>query len=1060
MQSTLGNLRARALRVFILSFVAWSATGEPQATIRQYCHTCHGKAATGGISFQKLAQDPVGDRFRDWERVAHALESRHMPPAKMPQPADEKRAEAAAWVRAKLKAAATKAAGDPGPVTLRRLSSAEYGYTVQDLTGLQMPVDRDFVSDSVGGEGFTNFGDVQFMEEANLERYLEMAKAIADRAIVGAGPLHFYEDPGKSGMEMSAIRRIQAIYEKHGFRAVAGEGGRPYGLDLYGKAFYVAWQFQHRASLGKSQATIESLARAEGISPRFARHIHGVMSQGAASYPLNEMAKAWRSIPATIPPADARARAVALQKQVIDWPRWVFAAGELAAGGQGDERAQVLTSLSLKATPKFSFRYVLRVRDQKLARAYLSLVPLNPRAAGLPRVAWQNARVRFVSKDRGFSESRPLRALLDQTAVARLGFEGEHFFTQAGETAHFDIAAPAGSSGVELQVEAVLDPAEAAGAVLRCTISDREEAAKGRPVWALLADPASDSYRAWLAGVLEFAAKLPQNSQGEAAPSDKDLIPEPFDNTYNQPERDLYHVKVKYFRQDDFLTQKILDAPAKAELDAAWSDLKTSFEMNNAFAQCVLSKFKLDAKGKTLAELTPAELESFPPEPRRFLLEQKADYEAAHAAQKAARARHLNDAIEFASRAWRRPPTAAEREQLRSFYANARDDADGDHAKAVRALLTRILVSPAFLYRLEAPMRSTSLQPVPAWDLANRLSYFLWASMPDAELRRAASAGELANPQSIRKQVKRMLADPKARRMATEFFGQWLGFYRFDQHRGVDTTRFPEFTDEVKQGMYEEAIAFFEHLIRQDRPVKEIFSADYTFLNKALAQHYGISSKFPDDQMEMAANTVQHQRGGALRLGAVLTATSAPLRTSPVKRGDWVLRRVLGTPTPPPPPDAGSIPGDEKAFGGMTLAEKLKAHQRNATCAGCHSRIDPLGFPLEKFDAVGRVRQTYADGKPVQDQSETADHRSIAGVDGLLAYLQTQQDQVLKNLSDKLLGYALGRTVRIGDQPLVEKLVRTGGGAPFSQWVTEVVLSPQFRMRKPQDASMGEASND
>ena len=201
-----------------------------------------------------------------------------------------------------------------------------------------------------------------------------------------------------------------------------------------------------------------------------------------------------------------------------------------------------------------------------------------------------------------------------------------------------------------------------------------------------------------------------------------------------------------------------------------------------------------------------------------------------------------------------------------------------------------------------------------------------------------------------------MTADPKARRLATEFFGQWLGFYHFDQYRGVDTSRFPEFTDEVKAAMLEESVATFEYLVRERRPVKEILHADYTFLNPALAKFYGVDAKLasPTGQMEKVDGASAFDRGGALRLGSVLTTTSAPLRTSPVKRGDWILRRILSTPTPPPPADAGTLPADDKSFAGQTLRERLASHKREARCASCHWRIDPLGFPLEGYDAVGR----------------------------------------------------------------------------------------------------------
>jgi hypothetical protein len=291
-----------------------------------------------------------------------------------------------------------------------------------------------------------------------------------------------------------------------------------------------------------------------------------------------------------------------------------------------------------------------------------------------------------------------------------------------------------------------------------------------------------------------------------------------------------------------------------------------------------------------------------------------------------------------------------------------------------------------------------------------------------------------------------MLADPKARRLSTEFFGQWLGFYHFDQYKGVDTGRYPEFTDEVKSAMYDQAVSFFEHIVRDNRPVSDILYANYDFLNQPLAKYYGVKANVKSTAaVEMVENANALNRGGVLRLGAVLTTTSAPLRTSPVKRGDWVLRRILGTPTPPPPPDAGTIPSDDKLFGGLSVRDRLAAHKRNATCATCHTRIDPLGFPLEHFDSTGRWRENYSDGKPIDDNGELANKSIIPGVKGLLDYLHTQQDKVQLTLSHKLLGYALGRTVQGSDTLLVDKMVAAGDKASIADLATLIVTSGQFR---------------
>jgi mono/diheme cytochrome c family protein len=1055
----------RVLAILCLAFAGTlfgaQTAADPTATFQKYCAGCHGKSnATAGVSLTKLAADPAwGENLQQWEKVASALEQKRMPPPKMPQPSDAQRAQAAQWVRANLNEYAEKHAGDPGRVTVRRLTTGEYTYTIQDLTGLDLKFDSDFPSDSVGGEGFATFGDVQFMDDANLERYLEAAKRVSSHAIIGAGPLSFFEHPGKSGFEMSAVARIQKIYTTNGFRTVAGEGARPYGLDLYGKAFFAAWRYQHRRKLGEPKtATLEQIAVRNGVSARLARHVWTVVHEPSPSYPISDIAARFRKLPAPAGPDDtaaAKKGAEDLGRVVIEWPRFLFAAGPMEST-VGDDRVFLLTDESLTVHPKEKLRLIARApKGQKTARVYLTVMQMNPRAKSAPAVLWRNGVVRTRKRmdRREAPASQPLNAVLSEDTRNRLGFgqgtDEKSFSMATGTTQFFDIPVPEGAVGVEVIFDTEVAAGDAADSVLRVTVSEKPELGKGRTSPALLGNVNHHGFRAWKAGLLEFAARLPQNSQGEVTPSDRDPIPLPFNNTYNQPERDRFHTQVKYYRTDQFLVQHVLDDATRTRLDQAWSDLRQSFDFHDSMLRFIADKYKLELKTLEIAKLSLADIHALPAEPRKFVEALRAEYDADGKAARAARPGQVEDCVRFASKAWRRPLSKAEEDSLRSFYRKLRTGPETEHPEAIRSLLARILVAPAFLYRLEQPSTLSSDRQLSDWEVANRLSYFLWSSMPDQELRRAASARELSTPQGIERQTRRMLTDPKARRFATEFFGQWLGFYRFDQHRGVDTMRFPEFTDQVKSDMYDEAIAFFEHIVRTDRPVHETFSADYTFLTQALAKHYGISAEIKSkDVPEMVEGANAFHRGGVLRLGAVLTATSAPLRTSPVKRGDWVLRRILGTPTPPPPPDAGSLPGDEKAFGGLTLFEKLEVHKRNPTCATCHVRIDPMGFPLERFDAVGRWRDKYTDGSPVHDSSDLPDKSRISGIDGLLAYLKTQEPQVLKNFSTKLVGYALGRTVQASDQPLIRTMVKRGADATVSSLITDVVTSRQFRYRR------------
>ncbi|MBI1763912.1 MAG: DUF1592 domain-containing protein [Acidobacteria bacterium] len=1112
-------------KVEATSALAQAAT---QTLLQEFCVQCHsGTAPKAGVNIERLiSHDSIGEGFQQWEKLADALEQKAMPPKAMPQPSAEQRAQAVHWIRTSLAAYAKKHDGDPGPVTVRRLTSGEYAYALKDLTGLELNVGIDSSSDAVGGEGFTNFGDVQFMQDANLERYLNAAKLVAEHAVIGAGPLEFFTDPGKTGFEFAAVTRIKEIYAANGIRTVSGEGGRPFGLEKYGKVMFVAWQYKHRAALGEATVTLPTLAAREGIAPRFAQHIWQVMNKPVLGYPSSEIVARWRKLP--MPPADKNLTAIRagcedIQKFMVTWPSWLFARGDVAAGGAGDESPLEFSDRTLDVKSPHRFTYVRGggrpgAVQPGPAKIYFNVAPVNPALGDKPVVIWRNLTIGFrpivqraqvkagesvvvlaadaeaaANLRRGIlppGERHTLRSLVSAETAQRLNFGhspdgtpiGPDDFASAGSVM-FEVPLPETPMLLNLQVDAELGQDRAQ--VLRIVISDRADGGtRGQPTRALVGDMNSAGYKAFRAGVTEYATLLPPNTHGEPTPADKDPVPDPFDNTYNVPEHDEFVVKVKYIRDDKFVVENLLDTTTRKRLDQAWNDLYASFEYHDNYLRLLAKHFKYDLQGKGIAQMDKATTESLPAEMRKYVTPLRREYDAVLAAQAAARPHHLTDCLEFASRAWRHPLTETEKLSLRAFYEKA-FSAEGDHRKAIRAVLTRILVAPQFLYRVEAvrnaevgiqkseshtpsvqPLKSSfnpqstirnsqsEFLPLSNWEMASRLSFFLWASIPDAELRRAAAAGELTEAPGIQRQVKRMLADPKARRLATEFFGQWLGFYHFDQFKGVDTTRFTEFTDDVKEAMYDEAVSFFEYVIRQDRPVREILTADYTFLNQDLAKFYGVTKEVKATEApELVEGANAFHRGGLLRLGAVLTATSAPLRTSPVKRGDWILRRILGTPVPPPPADAGSLPADDKMFGGLSLKQKLEQHKRNATCANCHYRIDPLGFSLERYDSTGRWREKYADGNAIEDSAALPDKSEIAGVDGLLKYLQTKDTQVRKTLSFKLVGYALGRTVLASDQLLIERMAQAGGDATFAQLATEIALSKQFRNRTGSEAN-------
>lgn len=987
-----------------------------------------------------------------------------MPPEDADQPTSAQRAYLIDWVRRQIRAAVRQHKDDPGHIVMRRLTSAEYGYAIRDLTGLDIEVKRGFVSDAVGGAGFTNTGIVQFTQDSILERYLEAARHVADHAVIGTGPLSFFHAPGATGFELSAIHRILKIYRRHGFRTAAGEGGEAFGTDVYPKAFLAAWQFQHRETLGQSETSLASLATTVGISGRFAEYIYQVLTQRNPSFPTSEIAAAWRKLPVPEKSADGDTEHIQQECHKIalllrDWQ------DRFGSNPDAKEEAPVLRAdlFDVKRTLPFEMN-VNWPEGTKTAHLVLSVESANRNGSPNAVILWKNPQIQFRDYAKRLDDPKPLKEFLTRETNDRLGF-GMHpqggtvtpvDFVSVGTTPlAFELPVPEGARSAKLLVTAELDVEHGENCIVRCTMAQLEETDQGKSVSGLLASPQSSTLAEWKSGVLEFARLLPQMSQREPAPSDRDPIPAPIDSTYNNPERNLFHTRIKYFRDDAFLVENMLDDHTRLQLDRAWADLLGSFEFHDTWLTLLATKYDLPLDGRRMESLDDAWLAAIPAEAWRYLKLLKSDFDNVRKLFAAAESRHLADVVHFAEQAWRRPLTIREQNELHHFYRTLRTDSQLDHPAAIRAVIARIFVSPAFLYRAERNQVSPTdegetISELTPWELASRLSFFLWSSVPDEELRQAAQDGDLQTSEQLSRQVTRMLADPKSRRFATEFFGQWFGFYRFDQFRGIDSEEFPEFTESLRTAMHDEAVEFFDFIVRNDRPANEILFADYSFLNQELAAHYGLDvGPGLTSTMQRVAGAGRFHRGGLLRLGAVLATTSAPRRTSPVKRGDWILRRVLGTPVPPPPADAGSIPAGEVVADGLSIRQRLEAHRRDSSCHNCHSRFDAFGFALENYDPLGRWRDQYRDQKPVETSGILRDGQEIAGDQELHDYLAIQLPDFHQTLARKLIGYALGRRESVGDQPLVSDLtahLQRGGG--MHGLAERIVMSRQFRYHR------------
>jgi mono/diheme cytochrome c family protein len=402
----------------------------------------------------------------------------------------------------------------------------------------------------------------------------------------------------------------------------------------------------------------------------------------------------------------------------------------------------------------------------------------------------------------------------------------------------------------------------------------------------------------------------------------------------------------------------------------------------------------------------------------------------------------------FATRAYRRPVKADEVARLLKLYQFAAGQKE-QFEQSVKHALKAVLVSPHFLFRIERdaePNNPQAIHPVGQYELATRLSYFLWSSMPDDELYGLADRGKLWEPAVLEAQVRRMLKDPKAAALGENFAGQWLMLRTFVTMT-PDRRTYRGFDEPLRAAMARETELYFDHVMREDRSVLEFLDSDYTFLNERLARHYGISGVAGSEFRKVTLT--DKSRGGLLTHGSILTVTSNPTRTSPVKRGKWILENILGTPPPPPPPDVPDLEEDSHAVLTGSLRKRMEKHRENASCAVCHAKLDPLGFGLENFDGVGAFREM--DGKFKIDASgELPDGSKFSGPAELRKVLLKRADLFRKNLAEKLLTYALGRGLEYYDKCAVDEIV-TGlkkGEDRFSALMIAVARTDAFQKRR------------
>ena len=407
----------------------------------------------------------------------------------------------------------------------------------------------------------------------------------------------------------------------------------------------------------------------------------------------------------------------------------------------------------------------------------------------------------------------------------------------------------------------------------------------------------------------------------------------------------------------------------------------------------------------------------------------------------------------IAARAYRRPVTDGDLDILLGFYREGRSS--GDFDAGVRRGIERILAAPSFLFRIErepAGLAEGAAYRLSDLDLASRLSFFLWSSIPDDELRDAAARGRLNDAAALEQQVQRMLRDPRSRALVDNFATRWLELNKLP---GVvpDTELYPEFDENLREAMEQETRLFVDSQVRANRGVVELLTADYTFLNERLATHYGIRNVYGSHFRRVALGDAR--RGGLLGQSSVLTVTSYPNRTSVTMRGRWLLANMLGAPPPPPPADIPALKEAGADGQPRSLRERMELHRKNPACASCHQRMDPLGFALENFDAVGKWR-TASDGAAIDPSASFPDGSTFEGIAGLRTLLVSHQEDFVRTLSGKLLAFAVGHGLDYHDLPAIRAIVREAkpAGYSWSAIITSIVRSTPFGMA----AATGEAT--
>lgn len=949
--------------------------------LKERCNSCHStEKQKGDLDLERFAT--VSDIKREpmiWEGVLEQIHMGEMPPKKEPQLSPEQKKMLTAWVQDRLEEVALSSAGDPGTVVLRRLSNMEYTYTVRDLTGeASLDPAKEFPVDGAAGEGFTNAGAALVMSPPLLSKYLDAAKDIANHAVLTPQGLRFSPRTSQRDWTDESLAKIRAFYAQF---SASGSGSKvqAQGINLDTGDSGVLPLEQYFAATRDAQIVAK-------LNSKYLGKLRAALKGTEPNVILDIVRQQWR----------AGASDAQMVETIEKWQKtlWRFSSIGHIGKLKGPKSWQVPV-LPLTASE------VLRV---KLPASGLTKLHLVSFAIGQASAVWENARIITPGK-----VDRPITIKGDEAVLpADIGKDAEFVI---------NVRLHPDSQGA-VQVRVLTEKPTTQSALVASKVTINKPAKKG--TWSdgekplsfdapILVGDDSDMRKRLTAQIAEFRALFP------AALCYTKIVP-----------ADEVVTLTLFYREDEQLKRLMLSKEQIAEIDRLWEDLRFISE----------SPLKQVDVFEQLWQFATQDADPKAFEPLREPIYR--DAELFKQQQIAAEPGHVQAALDFAAQAWRRPLSGAEQAQLRSLYQKLRSQ-ELPHAAAVRMLLARVLVAPAFLYRGEKAAPGAKAAPVNDQELATRLSYFLWSSTPDDELSQLAADGKLHDPAVLAAQAGRMLKDAKIRRLATEFGCQWLHVRDVETLDEKSERHFPTFVS-LRADMQEEVVRFFIDLFQNDRSVLSLLNADHTFVNASLAKHYGLGAK-GEDWQRIDGLHVQG-RGGILGFAATLSKQSGASRTSAILRGTWLSEVILGDKLPIPPKGVPVLPDEAPA--NLSERQLIERHSRDENCSGCHLRIDPFGFALEGFDAIGRSRK--ADTKTV-----LPDGTAVDGLSDLRDYLVNQRGgDFLRQFCRKLVGYALGRSVQLSDRPLIDSMIRSDHR--IGSLIALIVRSPQFRQVRGKDA--------